>query len=217
MKRTTKQQQVCCYCGDSFAIGEDVLRDTSPIFAEWELIRHELMFPYHRVCSCWHRIDRWLCANAPLVFQHLGTGATDEEFDLTESRFHARFPLDLRRSYRIHDGSGEVTLFDEGTLMSLQRMRDTVVWSRRPADMAWEHIPFVDTGSGEYCGVDCSQALGENYGRMIWLLKHETGRPKSVIASGFQHYLERFANALERGCYREKQYQFFPALVSNEQ
>ena len=45
MKPTTKHQQACCYCGDSFATGEDVLPDTSPIFTDWEVIRHELMFP----------------------------------------------------------------------------------------------------------------------------------------------------------------------------
>jgi cell wall assembly regulator SMI1 len=217
MTPTKHEQARCYYCGDSFASGEDVLRDTSPIFPEWEVIRHELIFPSHRVCWCWDRIDRWLCVNAPLVFKHLGKGATDDEITLTESRYNARFPLDLRRSYKIHDGSGKAWLFKEGTLMSLKWMRDIVVWSQRPAEMVWDHMPVVDTGGGEYCGVDCSQALDEGHGRFIWLLKHEVGGARSVIASGFEHYLERFADALDRGCYREKQYDTFPALVSNDE
>ena len=217
MKPPTKNQQACCYCGDSFASGEDVLRDTSPIFPEWEVIRHELLFPYHRVCWCWDRIDRWLCVNAPLVYQQLGKGATDDEINLTVSRFHALFPLDLHRSYRIHDGSGDGWLFDGGGMMSLHMMRHTAdsAWNPTGEEMVWDHVPFIANCGGDYCCVDCNSVTGDGYGLVFWL-SHETGA-REVIASGFQHYLERFAEALERGCYREKQYNTFPALVPNEE
>src|SRR5262249_884507 len=132
--------------------------------------------------------------------------------ELIERRFHTRFPLDLRRSYRIHNGSGSAWFFDQGTLISLHRMRSIVDSAWKPlGKVVWNHIPFVENGGGDYCCVDCNPALGGIPGQIIWL-SHERVAPE-VIASGFQHYLERFTDSLERGHYIEKQYSTFAALV----
>jgi cell wall assembly regulator SMI1 len=83
----------------------------------------------------WERIEKWLLANAPELYDELSPGASEEELQRAETILGVRLPDEVRESYGIHNGqkhyrgvgfnTAEVELklyglLDNSTLMSLE-------------------------------------------------------------------------------------------------
>jgi cell wall assembly regulator SMI1 len=71
------------------------------------------------VSESWERIERWLVANDAARRIVLPQGATEADVARAERLMGMRLPDDLRESYRRHDGSNEVWLFDQGFILPL--------------------------------------------------------------------------------------------------
>jgi len=59
---------------------------------------------YARVKRAWNRLEAFLRAHFPLLLTTLRPGCTEEELDTAEEKLGVHLPLDLRCSYRIHNG-----------------------------------------------------------------------------------------------------------------
>jgi cell wall assembly regulator SMI1 len=166
----------------------------------------------------WDRIEAWLRANAPTVFELLRPGAYAEAIAETERALGVTFPDDVRASYRIHDGA-ESTGFIEGwELLSLERIRDEwVAWkdlldrgtfaeARSQSDgrtltdwwnPAW--IPLTYSGSGDHHSLDLSPGLKGKRGQIIIMYHDDDSRP--VVSGSFADWLSAYADDLESGRY----------------
>jgi cell wall assembly regulator SMI1 len=72
--------------------------------------------------ALWERIEAWFSQHAPDNVS-LPEGAKESEIDQAESVIGMRFPLDLRESYKLHNGSNRIWLFPQGYLMPLEKPR----------------------------------------------------------------------------------------------
>src|SRR5258708_1856634 len=62
--------------------------------------------------TLWERIGSWLKKHWPEA--RLAPGASNAQIDKAEAALGLRLPKDVRRSYRVHDGSPSVTLIPLG-------------------------------------------------------------------------------------------------------
>lgn len=59
------------------------------------------------VGASWQRIEAWLQANAPHIYESLQPGASDEEIADVEGKLGMKLPDDVKESYRIHNGQND--------------------------------------------------------------------------------------------------------------
>lgn len=169
----------------------------------------------------WARIEAVLRATAPDQLAALSAGATPEAIRAAEARLGVTLPPDVRESYAVHDGSGEVDVLPRelyGVIAVPLHSLDEVVrewqmwqeWGRdkccrcaAPSDgpvkadrynPRWLPVAW-DGGAVNLC-VDLDPAPGGVPGQMIYLDHLD---PRRVAADGWRAYLERYAEGLETG------------------
>jgi cell wall assembly regulator SMI1 len=152
--------------------------------------------------ASWQRIERWLARHAH--GHELPPGALPEEIERAEAVLGVKFPPDLQVSYLLHDGSGEIQVFDHGALMPLDAV--TVVWElmrdilREPETPpeAWDlaFIPISDDASGDHLVVDTQPPGGGPPGQILFWWHELTGEVAD-IAPSFATLLAERADLLE--------------------
>ena len=169
----------------------------------------------------WARIEAVLRATAPDRFAALATGATPEAIKAAETRLGVTLPPDVRESYAVHDGSGEVDIvpYEIYGLIAVplhslaEIVREWQMWQEwrrdgtyhRPAspegpvkadryNTRWVPITW-DGGAVNLC-IDLDPAPGGVSGQVICLDHLE---PLCVVAEGWRALLERYAADLEAG------------------
>ena len=68
----------------------------------------------------WERVATWLRESAPADVT-LPEGASESDIEEAESQTGLKFPNDLRETYRLHNGSDRIWLFEQGYLMPLTK------------------------------------------------------------------------------------------------
>jgi len=166
----------------------------------------------------WDRIEAWLRANAPVIFESLRAGASAEALAEAERALGVTFPDDVRASYRIHNGADSTVFIEGWELLSLERIRDEwaawkdlldrgtfVEFQSRPDGRtlpdwwspAW--IPLTYSGAGDHHSLDMSPGPEGVAGQIIIMFHDDESRP--VVAESFSGWLERFADDLDAGRY----------------
>jgi cell wall assembly regulator SMI1 len=74
------------------------------------------------VATTWARIERWPAANAPDALALLPSGVSPATVKKAERQLKFSLPGAVAASLSIHDGSGNLWLYDQGVFMSLDRM-----------------------------------------------------------------------------------------------
>lgn len=165
------------------------------------------------IWKIWNRIESWLESNAPEIFIALPEGASTTEIEELESKVGIRLPNYVRESYLIHNGSSDRSLFNAGTLRSLEQMYDeweiqedlwgdgeNSEWADPPKEIQklWfspKWIPFTDSWTGDSLCIDCDPSEhGVNCQVIDWI--HTQG-PVSVVANSFLEWLQTFTDELE--------------------
>lgn len=171
--------------------------------------------------ASWEKIAHWYGANSPQGTLTLANGASEEEISSLERLIGMSLPVDVKESYRMHNGNSYLQgLFPYGlTLMSIDRIAqawlllvdrvakgevvyDENVFPKGPIRKTWwcqKWIPITEARA-DYSCIDMAPAEGGIVGQVICFF-HETG-PSYVEASSWQAYLSDFADALERGKFR---------------
>ena len=167
--------------------------------------------------DAWCRIAAWFEANVPGGL-HFRSGASPVQIKAVESRIGLDLPEDVRRSYRIHDGSNPMGTFcEDGCLLSLEEMAR--IWEelfKPPASVSihghptpigpikpvwWNAgwIPLTESGGGPCLCIDMDPDQGGSVGQVIrfW---HEVG-PMRVEAQGLGPWLVQYAADLTAGKY----------------
>ena len=169
----------------------------------------------------WKRIAAWLSENDPERLKSLQKPATNREIASTEKSLGVKFPEDLKKSYRVHNGQARRSslIVDNGTFyfLSLEEViREWKIWvdlvasgTFDPVDCrcedgiksdAWfnkKWIPVFSDGGGDFYCVDMAPAKGGRVGQII-LVEHEDGG-RTVKASSLRDLLSQLANELEAG------------------
>ena len=169
----------------------------------------------------WKRIETWLSENDPERLKSLQKPATKREIAAAEKSLGVKFPEDLKKSYRVHNGQTRRSslIVDNGTFyyMCLEEViREWKTWADLeesgtfdPADCrcddgiksdAWfnkKWIPVFSDGGGDFYCVDMAPAKGGRIGQLI-LVEHEDGS-RTVKASSLRDLLSQLANELEAG------------------
>jgi cell wall assembly regulator SMI1 len=173
------------------------------------------------VREVWARIEAALRPTAPDQFAALAAGATPEAIRAAETRLGVALPPDVRESYAVHDGSGEINILPCGLygliavpLHSLDEMvREWQMWqewrrdgtrpARRPPEgpvkadrynPGWLPVTW-DGGAVNLC-IDLDPAPGGVPGQVICLDHLD---PQCVVAEGWRAFLERYAVDLGSG------------------
>jgi cell wall assembly regulator SMI1 len=180
----------------------------------------------------WRRIVASLAKVVPedeLVLEFL-PGATEAEVAEAESRMGLRLPDDVRESYKVHNGMGDLGAFYENQRLNVL---DEVVsaWHLMcnlveafeeftpepppgPVKRVWANskwVPLTESGGGQQVCIDLDPPEGGMLGQAIEFC-HETG-PIRVLAASWRDFLSQFADDLEAGKYRYT----FGGNISTEQ
>jgi cell wall assembly regulator SMI1/predicted DNA-binding WGR domain protein len=168
------------------------------------------------VAASWKRIDAWLTQHAPALMAKMGKGATPEAIARAEATLGLELPDDVRASYAVHDGDGDISLFPSGEYLSLDGMlAQYKIWKElveegtlvsgaaepkgpiRNDDYNLKWIPLTHNGGGDHTLIDLDPAEGGKVGQLIDF-SHEGG-PEDVAAPSLAEYLSILADGLESG------------------
>lgn len=169
----------------------------------------------------WKKIEECLENNAKHVLDSLQPGATDEEIAETERYLGVKFPEEVKKSYKIHNGQypSKMIGFIEGRdFLSLEEIKSQwTIWKELveggdfegnegepegPVKPDWYNlkwIPITHNGGGDHHCIDLDPAEEGNIGQIIEMW-HDDGA-RTVVAKSLKDWLKEFANALEEGEY----------------
>jgi cell wall assembly regulator SMI1 len=172
----------------------------------------------------WKTIENKLKEMAPLVYEDLNEGATQEQIDELERVIGAKLPTDFVEFYKIHNGQTpikfdpEITLFNHAKLMSIDEIIE--VWDmwkglveagefidnkNKPKKTNpdtgikndwWNTlwIPFFDDGNSNHYCIDLDPAQDGNYGQVIQTWHDDKDR--KLIARSFKDWFIQFKDDL---------------------
>ncbi|MGE3803421.1 MAG: SMI1/KNR4 family protein [Gemmataceae bacterium] len=170
------------------------------------------------IASCWARIERWLGDNVAEVVKSLPRGARPAALARAEKLLQYELPGDLKEYLSIHDGSGGLSLHDDGKFMSVAEIlaawknnfgaygdNTTDEWVRprgpiRKKRFRRKWLPIVD-GNGYYLCLDLDPPKGGKKGQVIEYLWEQGRGPTRVVAPSFFQLISKFVKDLEAGKY----------------
>ncbi len=169
----------------------------------------------------WQRILAWHKRNVPRGMFRLARGVSEKRITDLEKLIGQPLPEDVRKSFRLHDGTAGTWLLFHGAVMPLgeiarmwERYREWQKtgygigpdWEtnalRGPIKPIWwstRRIPITDNGGGDPVMLDLDPARGGCRGQVI-AYNHEIG-PLHVLARSFAGWLGKIADGLEAGKY----------------
>lgn len=169
----------------------------------------------------WQRIDLWLQANTPQIFETLQSGASDAGIAEFETILSIKLPEDVKASYRIHNGQFAYSLDEKGLIegrefLSLERIRDEwEVWKELLDSEQFEGcesepdlgirndwwndkwIPITYDGAGNHDCLDLDPADDGTVGQIITMWHDSSDR--EMVASSLRQWLQKYADGLESG------------------
>lgn len=171
--------------------------------------------------SLWGRIETWFLANTPPGRYILSQGASESQIRSTEQVIGVELPLDVRESYRLHNGSDSSWVLIVGPFLSLEEM--AMRWQswhvglengyfegpdfvNEPASGIkpdWfnnKWLPVSDNQNGDYIYIDLDPAQGGHVGQVIEFTRDEGAT--RIIADSFRSWIEKIVCELETGVYR---------------
>lgn len=185
------------------------------------------------VDKAWQQIEKWFISQLGKVQtlpdkgeRVLAPPASLAEVKEVEETLGVEFPVDLRESYLLHNGSCDVWILEKGMLLSLEEIvRDWSLYhefgnpkseeflpgwtylsdtdkKRVPDEVRKVHwnerwIPVAENGGGDHICVDTDPDERGTIGQ-VFFRSHEVG-PKSLLATSFLELLETYADELQRG------------------
>lgn len=170
-----------------------------------------------KASAVWKRIEQWMKANVSKAKRKawFPRGASESEIAKAEAIIGLSLPEEVRASYLIHNGSGEIG--NDGFLLSLEEIQeewslykelldngtfeDITTWIKGPVKEEWfnpKWIPLTHHDSGDCVSLDMDPAVGGVVGQVIDM-PHELGSGRTVLKSSFLKWLAKFAKELESG------------------
>lgn len=172
----------------------------------------------------WLRLERWLAANAPELFDCLNPGATRQEVTELEEQLGCQLPQDYVESCLLHNGqSPDVTGADlifvpfgaGGAILSIQRVAQEYAINKcvnesepdydevepiGPVKQLWwspRWIPVTYNGCGDNDCLDLDPEKGGHEGQIITYFHDDDIR--EVIAPSFTNWLLKIVEGVEKG------------------
>lgn len=169
----------------------------------------------------WNRIENWLRDNAPEVLEDLSEGAEDLEIISAEEYLDVKFPEDLKKSLKIHNGqksnegkfllNGWKLLSVENIMEEWDKLKDFIesgdfdgIVSTNQGNIKknwWNKkwLPLTHSGDGDYNCLDLDPPSAYGYGQIITFWRDMQER--DLVSKSYRNWLETFANDLEDGKY----------------
>lgn len=167
------------------------------------------------VTAAWETIETWLARNAPELLAKLPAGADDAALAAAEARLGVTLPATMKESWRRHDGTGGVGLFDHDPLLSLEKLveqwktltellragafeglevqaGDTV----RPCWWSERWVPITSNAAGDGLCVDLDPARPDAAGQVIQVWHDDDER--DAVAPSFEAWLAEYAQELRK-------------------
>lgn len=147
--------------------------------------------------AIWNRIHSWLDENAPVGYGHLRPGVGVDAIQAAEEAMGLELPLDVKASYRLHDGQSNEPGLIGGEGWCLMSLREMVAFWRKWCKHSLRYrrcVPVAWGGAGDYIFLDFGPDTDQP-GRVI-VQRSDTDGPDPV-ASSFRSWLEDFVNKLE--------------------
>ncbi|HBL10205.1 MAG TPA: hypothetical protein DD379_01980 [Cyanobacteria bacterium UBA11162] len=167
--------------------------------------------------TAWKKIERWYSEEAPIAYQRLKQGASEDQIKELEQKMGLVLPEDFVASLLIHNGGGG---FHDYEYLSIDKIYN--FWSMMnelKAEGAFDRyeiketnrgiikntwwyshwIPFaLDSGGNSIC-IDLSPEKNGTYGQIIYKEKEEG--PLISNHKSFFEWLYMYQKDLYRGCY----------------
>jgi cell wall assembly regulator SMI1 len=175
------------------------------------------------VADSWKRVEAWLSVNVSAGSFKLPQAASNADIERAETAMGCRMPEDVHESYRIHNGSNRIWLFQQGFLMPLggasaegedytvvglwtgmlqcmETMKNERGTPKGPIKTDWWNqgwIPLTENEGGDYICIDLVPETGGHVGQVIdWW--HEQAAT-AVLANSWADWLANLATQLEAG------------------
>lgn len=167
------------------------------------------------VVDAWEAIEGWLAKNAPHLLAKLPGGADDAALARVEAELGLTLPAAMKESWRRHDGTGGVGLFDHDPLLSLaelvERWRTLTELLRSGAfeglevqagptvrALWWSErwVPITSNPAGDGLCVDLDPARAEAAGQLVQVWSDDDER--EAVAPGLGAWLAEYAQELRK-------------------
>lgn len=165
------------------------------------------------VTASWEAIEAWLGKSAPHLLARLPAGAADAALARAEAELGVQLPEALQESWRRHDGTGGVGLFDHDPLLSLaqvvERWRTMTDLLRAGAFEGLEvqagegvracwwsarWVPITSDAAGDGLCVDLDATSAAGMGQVIQVWSDDDER--EAVAPSFAAWLAEYAKEL---------------------
>lgn len=171
----------------------------------------------------WTKIESWLKANCPSIYEDLEGPCSDSEIHAAEAALSAKLPPEAVQIYRRHNGQGggSAPLAGKWEFLSLRDMvaqwdiqrklmnKESFANAKahakgtvRPVWWSLSWLPVFYNGSGDLQCIDLDPAPGGEVGQIV-VYRHDRDL-RECIASNLLELLETFAADLESGAYEIK-------------
>jgi cell wall assembly regulator SMI1 len=168
----------------------------------------------------WTKIESWLKANCPSIYEDLEGPCSDQEIQAAEGALSAKLPPEAVQIYRGHNGQGggsaplvEVWEFlalrdmvsqweIQRKLLSKESFANAKATAKGPVRPLWwssKWLPVFYNGSGDLQCIDLDPADGGKVGQIV-VYRHDR-ELRECIAGSLAELLETFAADLESGAY----------------
>lgn len=171
----------------------------------------------------WTRIEIWLQANAPEIFDAIQVGASDAQIEELAEVLSVDLPEDFKSLYRICNGQLDYSYgaIEGRELLSLDRIKEEwIVWKElidcgdfkdengkdqgcdpdpgiQNVWMSEKWIPLTWDGAGNHYCLDLDPAEGGTFGQIITMCHDAPYR--EIIAPSLRDWLTQYAAGLESG------------------
>ena len=183
--------------------------------------REQVLLLQAAIKNVWNRLEKWYEQNAPVVYQRLNAGVSEQEIKNLEYRMGIRLPDDFLASLIAHNGGIE---FHDYEYLTIDRLYQ--IWSMMNElkaekafdgykmaetnqgmiqDTWWDShwIPFAVDSEGNSICIDLFPGENGTPGQIIYMEKHE-GPIISEYKSFFE-WLWNYQQDIYRGYYRVNQ------------
>lgn len=165
--------------------------------------------------GAWEAIEGWLAKNAPHLAARLPAGADEAAIARAEAALGLTLPEGVKASWRRHDGTGGVGLFDHDPLLSLaelvERWRTLTDLLRSGAFEGLEvqagstvracwwserWVPITSNAAGDGLCVDLDPSRPEAMGQLIQVWSDDDER--EAVAPAIDAWLAEYAQDLRK-------------------
>lgn len=166
---------------------------------------------YRPLKNAWNQLMDLMKTNCPSIFYSVKPGASEAELDAVEEKINFKLPLDLRCSYRIHNGQKLVSSGLMGNVFVSNHYRSALLLDIDTASEGLQTrrlkgcMPLTLCVHSGFCEfISLSDENGFNHGSVFSPTQNNFGHHLFIAGENFMSWFTNYVSSLVRGSYTLK-------------